>query len=331
MRETFPRTKTYTIESLRQKVQNRFEQAGLSEYQAREMSEQLLYAEMRGISSHGLVRIKWVTEQLHKYPLKNVRLLLQNREAELYDADGVLGYLALNEVAEKEQRFEGQTIKFIGIRNTYPTGALSYFSEKLAAKGWIVLMSSTSPRRVGLYGDDKGLVGTNPWTFTLPVETNYSGQVVVDVSLSEITHGQCLKAVEAGQPLPNYAASQPGGLAINHPDDLWKEGNWNAILHPVGRDKGFKPFGVMWSLHVMGSRMLGLDGVESHGTFILLLSPSMWEPIIPAYEVIKGFNEEVKLLSMSKVAHVPGEGRMSRLKEQKDQITVTQEIVNMFD
>ncbi|MDT2241693.1 Ldh family oxidoreductase [Paenibacillus larvae] len=70
MRETFPRTKTYTIESLRQKVQNRFEQAGLSEYQAREMSEQLLYAEMRGISSHGLVRIKWVTEQLHKYPLR---------------------------------------------------------------------------------------------------------------------------------------------------------------------------------------------------------------------------------------------------------------------
>ncbi|AVF26692.1 oxidoreductase-like protein [Paenibacillus larvae subsp. larvae] len=53
MRETFPRTKTYTIESLHQKVQNRFEQAGLSEYQSREMSEQLLYAEMRGKGNKG--------------------------------------------------------------------------------------------------------------------------------------------------------------------------------------------------------------------------------------------------------------------------------------
>ncbi|NOJ73795.1 hypothetical protein HMI46_25100 [Paenibacillus alvei] len=321
----------YTIESLRQKVQNRFEQAGLFEDHAREMTEQLLYSELRGISSHGLVRIKWVTEQIHKYPLQNARLLVQNRETELYDAEGVLGYLALNEITEKQEHAEGHTIKYIGIRNTYPTGALSYFAEKLAAKGWVVLMSSTSPRRVGLYGDDKGLVGTNPWTFALPVETQYGGQVVVDVSLSEITHGQCLKAVAIGHPLPHYAASQPGGAAIKQPEDLWKDNKWNAILHPVGQDKGFKTFGVMWSLHAMGSRMFGLDGEEHHGTFMLLMSPSMWEPVIPASEVIKGFQEETNLLRMSKVAHVPGEGRMSRLQERREQITLSQEIVDMFE
>jgi LDH2 family malate/lactate/ureidoglycolate dehydrogenase len=323
--------RVYKIEGLIKKVEERFAKAGLDRNQAKEITNQLLYAEQRGISSHGLVRIKWIMEQVSEYSKPNADLLIENGVTELYDANGVLGYLALNDIAERQGEAIDKSIKYIGIRNTYPTGALSYFAEKLAAKGWIVLMSSTSPRRVGLHGDKSGIVGTNPWTFALPINTKLGGYVVVDVSLSELTHGQCLNAATTGQSLPTYAASQPGGAPINHPEDLWKDGNWNAVLHPIGREKGFKTFGVMWSLHTLGSRMLNLNGENEHGTFMLLMSPSMWEPVISASDITFGLKEEIQLLQESNVAHVPGEGRMSRFLQQQDEIILAREIVELIE
>jgi LDH2 family malate/lactate/ureidoglycolate dehydrogenase len=323
--------KVYTREQLFPVVQQRFERCGLSVQNAQELTEQLFYSEQRGIESHGLVRIKWIVEQLHKYPRDHVQLLAQKSGCELYDAHGVLGYLALNQVVESQRTADEETIKFIGIRDTYPTGALSYFAEKLASKGWIVLMSSTSPRRVGLYGDNSPLVGTNPWTFALPIQTQYGGHVVVDVSLAEVTHGQCLKLVSTGLSMPSFAASQPGGMEIKHPDDLWKDGKWNAIIHPIGRDKAYKSFGVMWSLHVMGSRILGIDDDNMYGTFILLLSPKMWEPIISREKILEGLEEEIEILRRSKVAHVPGEGRMKKFNERQNRIVLEDEIIKMLE
>jgi ureidoglycolate dehydrogenase (NAD+) len=180
-----------TVKELHQKVRERFMKEGLCEEDATELTEHFMYSELRGIKSHGLVRIKWILDQLHKYPEREIKQILVNGPCELYDAANVLGYLALKQVVDMQGNAEKQTIKVLGVQNTYPTGTLSYFAEKLSQKGWIVLLTSTSPRRVGLYGDDHPLVGTNPWTFSLPNKTSLGGNVVVDTSLAEVTHGQC--------------------------------------------------------------------------------------------------------------------------------------------
>jgi ureidoglycolate dehydrogenase (NAD+) len=131
--------------------------------------------------------------------------------------------------------------------------------------------------------------------------------------------------------LPKYAASQPGGLEIKEPSDLWKDGVWNAIIHPIGRDKSYKSFGILWSLHMLGSRFLGLNSDHSFGTLFILMSPEIWEPAIPKEKIIQGFEEELQLLKQMKIAHVPGEGRMKRyLHAQQSDLEVDQDIINIL-
>ncbi|MFS1894661.1 Ldh family oxidoreductase [Vibrio lentus] len=323
--------KKIAIELLQSMVKKIFVDAQLSDKQANELTEQLLYSEQRGVTSHGLVRVKWIIDQLHKYPKKSPIQLLKNEITELYDASGVLGYVALNEIVKQQGAAKNKKIKMIGIKNTYPTGALSYFAEKLAEKGWVVLMSSTSPRRVGVNGDDKALVGTNPWTFATPVKATNGGYAIVDTSLAELTHGQCLKHLSTGQPLPTSAASVSGGGVIHSSSDLWNDGEWNAIIHTVGDKKAYKSFGVMWSLHMLGSKMLGLDGDKNHGTFFILMSPSMWEPAISAEEVLEGMKAEVAFLETSKVVHVPGSGKFATLQKNREFITLSDDVWAMLN
>ena len=317
--------KEYKVEEIRIRIVSRFKEGGLSDLHANEMANQLLYAELRNITSHGLVRVKWVLEQIHKYQNQKLIQLIANDNIELYDGKDMLGYFALNEIVENQTFSNGKTIKFIGARNTYPTGALSYFAEKLAAKGWIVIMSSTSPRRVGLYGDKNPLVGTNPWTFSLPVPTQYGGHVIVDTSLAQLTHGQCLNMLMKRQDLPEYTVSLPGGLKVKEAEDLWNDGKWKAIIHPVGGQNSYKSFSIMWSLHLLGSGFLGLNE-EQYGTFFILMSPEIWEPVIPRNEIFKAFMREVELLRNSEVAHVPGEGKMQHFHENKDKIIISEEL-----
>tara|TARA_B100001057_G_scaffold429897_1_gene456279 strand:- start:472 stop:819 length:348 start_codon:yes stop_codon:yes gene_type:complete len=94
--------KKIAIELLQSVVKKIFVDAQLSDKQANELTEQLLYSEQRGVTSHGLVRVKWIIDQLHKYPKKSPIQLLKNEITELYDASGVLGYVALNEIVKQQ-------------------------------------------------------------------------------------------------------------------------------------------------------------------------------------------------------------------------------------
>jgi len=320
----------YTVDEIRPKINNCFRKAGLTAEDAAELCEQLLYAEMRGIESHGLVRIKWILNQIHQYPNLKVKEVIVKDDCELYDADGVLGYLALSQITNRQKSASNQSIKMIGIQNTYPTGALAYFAEKFAQKGWLVLMSSTSPRRVGLAGDNLPLVGTNPWTFGLPVETPLGGYVVADTSLAELTHGQCLKLLATGKALPKAAASLPGGKEITSPNDFYKDNQWNALIHPIGGPKAYKSFCIMWSLHILGLRMLGISSEDKYGTFILLLSPDMWSPAINREDILKGLTKEVEVFQQSAVAQVPSLDRVKRLLEARNRLEIADDIAALI-
>jgi LDH2 family malate/lactate/ureidoglycolate dehydrogenase len=320
----------YCVEEIRPKIIDCFQKAGLSPGDAIELCEQLLYAEMRGIESHGLVRIQWILNQIHKYPNPKVKEIIVKDNCELYDADGVLGYLALSQITNRQKNAFGQTMRMIGIQNTYPTGALAYFAEKIAEKGWLVLMSSTSPRRVGLAGDSMPLVGTNPWTFGLPVKTPLGGYVVADTSLAELTHGQCLKLLSTGQALPQVVASLPGGKEITSPKDFYKDEKWNALIHPIGGRKAYKSFCIMWSLHILGLRMLGISSEGKYGTFMLLLSPDMWSPAISKDEIINGLTQEIDIVQQSTVAQVPSLDRVKRLLEAGNKIEISDDIAGII-
>lgn len=94
--------KKIAIELLQSIVKKIFVDAQLSDKQASELTEQLLYSEQHGMTSNGLVRVKWIIDQLHKYLKKSPIKLLKNEMTELYDAIGVLGYAVLNEIVKQQ-------------------------------------------------------------------------------------------------------------------------------------------------------------------------------------------------------------------------------------
>jgi LDH2 family malate/lactate/ureidoglycolate dehydrogenase len=316
----------YPIREIREKAIQYLCEAGLPHESAEELTKQLLYAEQRGLRTHGLVRLRWLASLLDQYPDSKIQLLLDGGMHQLYDGKGVLGQIALQQVVEQQPTAERFPLRMVGIRHCWPTGVLAYFAEQLCEKGWIVLMSSAAHRRIGIFGDSIPLAGTNPWTFALPVRNAYGGFVVVDVSLSEVTFGEILKQKELNQFLPPHAVSLPGGIPTQDPNQLWENGKFIGFMHSVGREKAYKTLNILWSLHVLTTRLLENNGTDEFGTTLLLISPAIWEPVIPREEILRGLEEEIEVVRQAKKFHVPGEGRSMRLKENRDTIPVPEEI-----
>lgn len=318
--------KRYPITEVKEKAVRYFSKAGLPQEAAEELTKQLLYAEQRGLKTHGLVRLRWLTTLIDQHPNTKVQLVLDGGVHQLYDGKGVLGQIALQQVVDQQPTADRFPLRMVGIRHCWPTGVLAYFAEQLCEKGWIVLMSSSAHRRVGLFGDSIPLAGTNPWTFALPVQNAYGDFVVVDVSLAEVTFGEILKQTELNQLLPPHTVSLPGGIPTQDPDQLWENGEFVGFIHSVGQEKAYKSLNILWSLHVLTTRLIGNNGTDEFGTTLLLISPAIWEPMIPKEAILRGLQEEIEVIRQAKKFHLPSEGRSMRLQENQDTLPVPEEI-----
>ena len=239
-------------------VQRILEAAGTPTDLAAIVADTLVDADLKGVESHGVLRVPHYLELIAEGYLKPAARSLVSREAPVWvviDGQQGFGHCALLNLCERVAvKAERTGVAFGGLTNTTHTGRIGWFAEKIAGRGLAIQITGGGAHRlpahtsVAPYGGRERLLSTNPITLGWP--GGRFGPVVADFSTSATAEGKVRFHRERGESLPAGWILDRDGVPSTNPADLYSGG---SIL-PMGAHKGY---GLSLFNEYLGGVMLG--------------------------------------------------------------------------
>lgn len=248
---------------------------GLSAVEEAAVWEQLWDAELRGKTTHGLVRLPWLRGKLQRRHEAPPPPLEASGWISRFETDGGVGYF-LAEVAAREARDRAQEsgLHLAVCRDAFPTGVLGFYLERLTAAGLCGLAFCTTPPLVKLGPEGERLFGTDPVAFGLP--GGAQGPVIADLTGAPTSFGQVLAALY-GAPFPAEGLLTADDRAPARPEEMFGQGEEGArftgtILQDMASPGGRRGFALLTALELAMSLFAGPAGGTGHFA-ILALAP----------------------------------------------------------
>ena len=165
-------TRTIDAQALTNQVTEIFKRLGMSEADARVVAEHLVEADLRGVHSHGVIRVPAYVEQMKSgrvNPRPNIRIVTDNGAQVVMDGDNAMGQLAAfraNEVAIERGKKHGMA--GVALRGSNHAGAMAYYPLRAIAHGLIGWATTNAGINMPPTGGTMKLVGNNPYAMALP-------------------------------------------------------------------------------------------------------------------------------------------------------------------
>jgi LDH2 family malate/lactate/ureidoglycolate dehydrogenase len=208
---------------------------GESSEGAKIVADSLVYADSRGITTHGSYLLTPIVNRVKaaqlSLPTQTSIILDESAIAVIEGGNGlgaIAGKLAVDLSIKRASQFG---ISLILIRNTNNLGALAYFTEMIAKQGMIALMGCNAAPAMAPWGGAEAFLGTNPLAIAI-----YTGKEMLfsaDMASSIVARGKIRKAVREGKSIPNDWALDPDGNLTTDPVAALK-----GALLPMGGPKG---------------------------------------------------------------------------------------------
>ncbi|MBC5689868.1 Ldh family oxidoreductase [Mediterraneibacter sp. NSJ-55] len=229
--------KNYKVMEKQLKIftQKVFSKAGLTEKQAQSVAELLVHADVRGVSSHGVLRTKSYIDKIRgggasvksEYPIVS-----ETANTAVIDAQGGLGAVA-GEKAVKIAREKAKTnlISIVSVKNSNHFGMAGHWAMKLAGEEYIGFACSNTDPSMAPPGVTVPFIGNNPFSFAFAAGGKYP-EVCVDMATSAAAFGKAKAYAMAGKQIPEGWLLDKEGKPTT---DLEKYG----MLVPMAEHKGF--------------------------------------------------------------------------------------------
>jgi LDH2 family malate/lactate/ureidoglycolate dehydrogenase len=176
---------------------------GVPEPYATSQTDLLLEAELRGVPSHGLLRLRRVVERIGNGVANPASVGRHHWRREAFlEVDGEMGLgpvVALAALDQIAARARQTGIAVAAIRNSNHIGMLGYYAEHVAQAGQTILAFSTSEALVHPWGGRKAMLGTNPIAIGVPTQGE---PFVMDTATSIVSMGEVHDYASRGEPLP---------------------------------------------------------------------------------------------------------------------------------
>ncbi len=267
---------------LKQLTVRRLQEAGVPLEDARIVAEVLVYADLRGVHSHGVLRVEHYVNRIRRGGI-NLRPQYELRwlkpSVGLLDAQGGLGHVSTQiatEAAIDKARTDG--IALVGIKNNSHCGALAYYIQMALRARMASISCVHTDIRMVPYGAAKPYLGTNPFAFGFPGTRD---SILLDMATSEIAWGKILTAREKGLPLQEGLAVDKDGHPTTDPFQA-------EYLTPFGGPKGY---GIAVMVEALTGLLIGgvfgphlnrmyedLDSYRDLSNFILVINPAVFDP-----------------------------------------------------
>jgi LDH2 family malate/lactate/ureidoglycolate dehydrogenase len=189
--------------------------AGLSVEHAGTIVDNLVYADLCGLDSHGISRLPIYTRRLSEgalNPRADPKVIAGDGTAlRLMDGENgpgsVVGAAAMRKAIAGAQQ-SGACI--VLARNSNHFGAAAYFTHLAVREGCIGICCSNSPATMAAWGAREPALGTNPISFAAPA--GRYGELNLDMSSSVVAKGKILTHLRKGLPIPLDWALDPQGI-----------------------------------------------------------------------------------------------------------------------
>jgi len=221
-------------EKLKDLVVNKLVKAGLLKDHAKTVADVLVHADLRGVSSHGVLRTEHYVKRLSEGGLNpNPEFNIKNTgpSSAIFDGDDGIGHVIAKEAMDyaiEMARTNG--IGTVAVINSSHCGALSYFVKQAAEEGLIGIAVTHTDKVVVPFGGAEPFFGTNPIAFGFPA--NKHKPVILDMATSNVAFGKVLHAREAGTSIPSDWGVDQEGKPTSNPNEV------NALL-PFAGPKGY--------------------------------------------------------------------------------------------
>ena len=210
---------------------------------ARQISNILLRADLRGIKTHGLMRLPEYhrLRKLDKINVKPViRILHQTPSTALLDADKALGMVAgtraMTMAIEKARRVG---TGWAGVRNSNHYGIAGAYAMMALDENMIgIAMTNANPLVAPTYSL-KPLLGTNPIAVAIPA--GEQPPFIADFATSPIARGKLDVMHNQGESAPEGVLQDEQGQPTNEADILTRNGSIKTLggEKETGGHKGF--------------------------------------------------------------------------------------------
>lgn len=245
-----PTTETrVSAAALQEFTQHVFIKVGLPSEDAALEAEVLVWANLRGVDSHGVLRIPWYVERVDRgdmNPRPSIRVERETPATLLVDGDRAFGpvvtVFVMRRVIDKAR---AAGIGWGLIRNTTHQGAMGYYSLMAAQAGMAGIAVVCSPPNMAPYGARAAGVHNSPIAIAVPAGRHRP--VCLDMATSVAAGGKLLLARDKGIPLPEGWALDAEGRPTTDPHRA-------TILLPAG---GYKGSGLAMMFETLTSLVVG--------------------------------------------------------------------------
>lgn len=227
---------------------------------ARDAAEVLLKADLTGVDSHGVPRLRNYVARLKVGAVKpnpEVRVVHELPSTALVDGDNGLGMIVgrrAMEIAIRKAQHTGAG--FVSVRNSSHYGIAGFYARMALPHDMIgISMTNVGPggRTPPTYGRT-GLFGTNPIAVAAPTKTG--PPFVLDIATTVVADGKLEIAARRGQPVPQGWVMDRDGAPTTDPRAP-RNGGWILPVGGLKETGGHKGYGLMLLVDILTGVLSG--------------------------------------------------------------------------
>ncbi len=233
-----------------------FVAGGFPSSNAEIVTDHLVDAEMRGVSSHGINRLGWYLDLARAKeidPAAEPSVQQTSDNAISVNGNRGIGIVAMEAAVMRLIENVSRTpIAMAAITNCGHTGRMGAYADKAAQAGCFAICIGGGGRKkwasVVPFGGTEPVMSTNPYTLALP--NGEEAPFVCDFAISAIAAGKVAVALANGQLLPEGALVDVHGIPTRDPKVFQNGGSLLPAAGPKGSGLGI-------IAELVGEAMLG--------------------------------------------------------------------------
>ncbi len=243
--------KVMRADELRELVVEIFERRGVPESDARIVANALVHANLRGVDSHGVIRVSHYVRRIESKsinPKPHFKLEKTGPVTAFLEGDDGMGHVAMWHAMKHAIGMASESgIGLVGIRKSSHCGALSFYVCQAIEADLIGMAITQTDSGVVPFGGKKPFFGTNPLCIGVPSRKEMP--ILLDMATSTVSGGQIYKARAENRPIPITWALDREGKPTTDPHRA-------VYWTPAG---GVKGYGLGLVIDVLTGLLMGGD------------------------------------------------------------------------
>ena len=240
------------IEDIRNRSIEAFEKVGVSSDDAKIITEVLLETEMRGVFTHGFMRLERYINCIRSGGIKtdgNYEVAYDSPSWASIDGKDNLGivisYKAMKLAMEKAKE---TGVGIVNVRGSHHFGAAGYYTSMCADNDMVGMAMSNGDILIAATGSAEKTIGNNPFSYAFPA--NKYGKIVYDIAMSYTSDRKVVQMDKEGKKLPEGWIIDKDGKPTTDPGEYEKGGT----LLPFG---GYKGYGLAMMVETLAATLSG--------------------------------------------------------------------------